>query len=482
MTTVTLQFLGAAGTVTGSKYLLEFDGHRVLIDAGLYQGEKELRRRNWDGLPIDPATIDYLILTHAHADHVSYLPALVKRGFRGPVYCTLGTLRLAEIVLRDAAYLQELTTAEAIKGGWSKHEDPQPLFTTDDAEAAIRQLRVVEFDTNVDLGDPVWCRWTRAGHILGSASVRLDIGETSIVFSGDLGRDAHPLLKPRDIPEGAQWVVCESTYGDREHDEPAMPHQVLVDAITTTIGRGGTVLIPAFAIDRTQAVMYELARLQRAGAIAEVPVIIDGPMSMRALDVYRDMPEEFRDDVDQAQFLGGGTFVEARSGRDHQRALHRHDPRIVISSSGMLEGGRVLSYLSALLPDERNTVVLSGYQGEGTRGRQLLEGATHIKIKGRHVPVRADITIDREFSAHADASELVAWLAALEPKPRTVFLTHGEPGPAKALQARVTRELGLDVVIAHYGEKVLLSEPPVVDQDAIYDLEDTWPTDMEVTE
>lgn len=472
MSTVTLQFLGAAGTVTGSKYLLEFDGQRVLVDAGLYQGEKELRRRNWDGLPIDPSTIDYVILTHAHADHVSYLPALVKRGFDGPVYCTLATLRLAEIVLRDAAYLQELATAEAIQGGWSKHEDPQPLYTTEDAEAAIRMLRVVEFDENIDLGDPVWACWTRAGHILGSASVRLDIGEVSVLFSGDLGRDAHPLLKPRDTPEGAEWVICESTYGDREHDEPAVSHAELADAVTRTIARGGTVLIPAFAIDRTQAVMYEITRLMRAGRIPEVPVVVDGPMSMRALDVYRDMPNEFRDDVDHQDFLGVGNFVEARSGKDHKKALHRADPRIVISSSGMLEGGRVLSYLSRLLPDERNTVVMSGYQGEGTRGRGLLDGAKHIKIKGRHVPVRAEVTIDREFSAHADASEIAAWVGALDPKPRTVFLTHGEAEPAETLMRRLRDELGLDVVIPIHGEKVLLSEQPPVEEDEIIDVPD----------
>lgn len=456
---VTLQFLGAAGTVTGSKYLLEVGSRRVLVDAGLYQGAKHLRERNWRDLPVEADTIESVVLTHAHADHISYLPALVNQGFSGPVYCTEATARLGEIVLRDAAYLQELATADAIRGGYSKHEKPRPLYTTADAERAIELFRTVAFDENIHLGDGLWARWTRAGHILGSASVRMEYGLVDVLFSGDLGRDAHPLLKPRDTPEGARWVLCESTYGDREHADPDPPHQVLVEAIERTVARGGAVLIPAFAIDRTQTVMYVLAQLQREGRIPDVPVIVDGPMSMRALDVYRDMPDEFRDGVRIEDFTGLRNFTEARSGRDSQRALNRGEPRIVVSSSGMLEGGRVLNHLIKLLPDERNCIVLSGYQGEGTRGRALQDGARHLKIKGRHVQVKAEVVQDREFSAHAGASELVAWVAALKPRPEMVFLVHGEKGPASALERRLAEELDIDAVVPHYAEKVLLSDP-----------------------
>ena len=463
MEPITLQFLGASGTVTGSKYLLEQGERRVLIDAGMYQGEKILRKLNWAEFPVDPSTIDFVILTHAHADHTAYLPALVNQGFEGKVYCTEATARLAEIVLRDAAYLQELATEDAIKGGYSKHENPRPLYTTEDAERAIRQLRWVNFDENIDLDGWLWARWTRAGHILGSASVRIDVGDTSVLFSGDLGRENHKLLKSREIPEGAQWVLCESTYGNREHAEPEVAHADLIDTINRTIERGGAVLIPAFAIDRTQAVMYEIAEMQRDGRIPTVPVIVDGPMSMKALDVYQDMPEEFRDGVEIDDFVGVANFIEARGGREHKKVLNRKDPRIIISSSGMLEGGRVLSHLQKLLPDPKNSVVLTGFQASGTRGRDLIDGRRHIKVKGQYVPVQAEIVQDREFSGHADQSELLDWVRALEPKPEMVYLIHGELPAAEALEEKIEDELGIPAVIPHLNEKILLSELPFED-------------------
>lgn len=454
---VTLQFLGAAGTVTGSKYLVEHEGYRILIDAGMYQGHRQLRRKNWEPFPAEQ--IDTVLITHAHADHVAYLPAMVASGFSGKVWCTQGTARLAEIVLRDCAYLQEKATRDAIHGGYSKHENPRPLYTSEDAEQAIRLLRWVDYDTNLDLDSRAWARWVRAGHIVGSASVRLDVGNTSVLFSGDLGRETPLLLRPYTAPEGAQWVVCESTYGDREHAEPALPHESMADAIVRTIARGGAVLIPAFAIDRTQQVMYELGQMQRAGRIPQVPVIIDGPMSMRALDVYRDMPEEFRDDISIDDFTSLKNFTEARSGRDSVRALRSNEPRIVVSSSGMLEGGRVLAHLERLLPDERNTILICGYQAEGTRGRRLIDGAKTLKVRGRYLPVKAEVAQDREFSGHADASELIGWLEKLKPKPELVFLTHGEQHCADALESRIERELGLNAVVPTLNEKVLLSEP-----------------------
>ncbi|MCC2594198.1 MBL fold metallo-hydrolase [Tessaracoccus sp. OS52] len=458
-TPVTLQFLGASGTVTGSKYLVEFGERRLVVDAGMYQGSKELRLRNREPFAVDASTVDFIVVTHAHADHTSYLPALVNQGFDRPIWCTEGTARLAEIVLRDSAHLQELETENARQGGYSKHPDPEPLYTKADAERTIEMFRTVEFDTDVDLGHGVVGRWTRAGHILASASVNLTVGGVDVLFSGDLGRDRHPLMRARDTPPGAQWVLCESTYGDREHEEPAVAHVAMAEAITRTVERGGSVVIPAFAIDRTQAVMHAVVQLQREGRIPEVPVLVDGPMSMRALDVYRDMPEELAEGLTVDDFVGLKRLEEIRTSRQSREARNDGGSRIIISSSGMLEGGRVLSWLQKLLPDPKNCVILAGYQGEGTRGRALIEGARHLKINGRHVPVKAELVDDREFSAHAGASELVAWVASLNPRPETVFLVHGEPGPAAALEQRIEDELGIPTVVASHGEKVLLSEP-----------------------
>ena len=456
---VTLQFLGAAGTVTGSKYLLEQGTRRILVDAGMFQGQKDLRRLNWEQFPVDAASLEILLVTHAHADHTAYIPALVNQGFSGPIWCTEATAKLAEIVMRDAAHLQELATEHAVKGGYSKHQNPRPLYTTEDAERAIRQLRWVPFDEDVELGDDLTARWTRTAHMLGAASIHVQFAGTDVLFSGDVGRPEHKLLRARDTPPGARFVLCESTYGDREHAEPEVPHEVLADAVTRTIERGGAVLIPAFAIDRTQSVMYALAHMQAEGRIPEVPIIVDGPMSMKALDVYRDMSDEFRDEVQLSDFIASKHFVEARTAQQSKKARRRGDPRIIISSSGMLEGGRVLSHLEQLLPDPKNSVILTGFQAEGTRGRALIDGARHVKIFGRHVPRRAEVLQDREFSGHADASELVSWLAALSPKPETIFLTHGEPAAAEALEARVEDELGIMTVVAAMGEKVLLSDP-----------------------
>lgn len=456
---VTLQFLGAAGTVTGSKYLLESGSRRIVVDAGMFQGEKPLRELNWTEFPVDASTIEMVILTHAHADHSAYIPALVNQGFTGPIWCTEATAKLAEIVMLDAAHLQEMATENAIKGGYSKHENPRPLYTKADAERAIRQLRWVQFDTDVKLADGLTARWTRAAHMLGSASVNVTFEGVDVLFSGDIGRPTHKLLKPRDTPRGARWVLCESTYGDRDHEDPEVPHQDMVGTINRTIERGGSVLIPAFAIDRTQAVMYELNQMQADGRIPTVPIVVDGPMSMKALDVYREMSDEFREEVQMSDFTSSPQLIEARSSADSRKVRRRSDPRIIVSSSGMLEGGRVLSHLQQLLPDPKNSVILTGFQAPGTRGRDLLEGARHVKMFGRHVPRKAEIVQDREFSGHAGASELVDWVASLDPRPEQVFLTHGEPQASAALEARIEDELGIPTVVASMGEKVLLSDP-----------------------
>lgn len=457
---LTLTFLGAARTVTGSKHLLTVGERRILIDAGMFQGRKDLRQLNWRDFPIPPESIGDVLLTHAHADHSTYLPVLVKHGFTGTIWCTEGTRRLAEIVLRDAGYLQELTASEARRGGWSKHEDPQPLYTIEDVEQTLPLLRAVPYATDIDLGDGVSARWVRAAHMLGSASIRVQADETSVVFSGDLGRHDHPILANREVPDSADYVVMESTYGDREHDEPEVPHVVLAEAITRTVARGGSVVIPAFAIDRTEVVLHALTQLHRAGRIPNVPVVVDSPMALRALTIYKDLGlDEFRDDISLDDFVGLPQLLETPSAEESKRLNRMSEPMIIVSSSGMAEGGRVLFHLKRLLGDERNCVILSGFQAEGTRGRALLNGARAVKIHGAYIPVRAEVVQDREFSAHGDASDLLDWLRDLSAKgepPRIVFLVHGEEAVQEIFADRIEKELGIAAVVPRYREVISL--------------------------
>lgn len=449
----TLTFLGASGTVTGSKYLLTIDDRRILVDAGMFQGEKQWRLKNREDFPVDPSTISDILLTHAHTDHASYLPALVRHGFRGPIYATEATIALAEIVLRDAGKLQEQSVNDAVKGGYSKHEHPEALYTMDDVEATLPLFRKVEWNTPTEI-DGLTARWDRSAHILGSASIHVTIGERSVLFSGDLGRHDHPILKDRETPPGADIVLVESTYGDREHPEPDLPHEPFAAAIRRTVAQGGQVVVPAFAIDRTETVLHALVQMRRAGRIPDVPVVVDGPMSLRALDVYKDESlGELDDDITLADFTDLD-LSEARDGRDSKKLNRRTDPMIIISSSGMAEGGRVLYHLMRLLPDPKNAVVLTGYQAEGTRGRALEDGARNVKINGRYIRVKADIVRDHEFSVHGDASDLMDWLKALDKEPETVFVTHGEHHVAHTFADRIEDELGWPAIVPRYGEVV----------------------------
>lgn len=470
----TLTFLGAAGTVTGSKFLLTVGTRRILVDAGMFQGEKQWRLKNWEEFPTDPATISDLVLTHAHLDHCGYIPALVRGGFRGPIWCTEGTRQLAEIVLRDAAKLQEQEAQDANEQGYSKHDPALPLYTTEDVEAALPLFTALEYDADFELtgnddprgtpGHPderVVLRFVRAGHILGSASATLWTPTASVVFSGDLGRVDHPVLKARETPASAPYVLVESTYGDREHPEPAgLPHEGFADVIRRTIERGGTVLVPAFAVDRTEIVLKALTEMEKQGRIPDVPIYVNSPMANAALDVYRALRDELRPDLAPGDFVDLPDLHAIRTAEDSKEltAEGGHGPSIIIASSGMATGGRVLHHLEKLLPDPRNSVVLTGYQGVGTRGRQLVDGATQVKMRGRYIPVKAEIFQDQEFSVHADGSDLIDWLAAITPRPRTVFCVHGEPDAAAALAARIRRDLGIATVVPGFGEVVLLDE------------------------
>ena len=454
-----LTFLGGAGTVTGSKYLVTDAEHRLLVDCGVFQGEKNLRELNWAPFPVPPASIGLVLVTHAHTDHVGYLPALVRDGFAGDILATAATCELAAIVLRDAAFLAERDAEHAASGGYSKHEQPLPLFTEADVEQTLRLFRVVDYDTDVDLWDGWTARWTRAGHILGAASIRVTSPGASVVFSGDLGRDEHPVLRSRELPAGADTVLIESTYGAREHFEPSgAHHEPLADLIRRTARRGGTVLIPAFAVDRTEIVLQTLTSLLKDGRIPALPVFVNSPMALAALAVYRDprFAGELRPGLDARSFVDLPHLHEVRTTEESIKLNSPEMPCIIISSSGMATGGRVLHHLEHLLPDGRNAIVLAGYQAEGTRGRALLDGAQHLKMHGRQVPVRAEILADEEFSVHADRSELLAWLAGLSPAPKQVFTVHGTPESASALAAEAHSRLGLEARAAVASETVEL--------------------------
>lgn len=445
-----LTFLGAAGTVTGSKFLLRSDTTSVLVDAGLYQGLKALRRRNWEPLGVPATSLDAVVVSHAHLDHCGYLPVLVRQGFNGPILLTADTAALAEIVLRDSAKLQEEDAKYAADRGFSKHSHPKPLYDADDVERTLPLFQEVDFGAEVGVGD-VAVRLRPAGHILGSASPV--VGPAA--FSGDLGRPVHRLLRPPPPPPAAGAIVVESTYGDRVH--PPDPHGPLAEAITRTIGRGGSVVIPAFAVDRTEVLLLALQDLMTAGRIPSVPVFVDSPMALRALEVYRMALARGRADVrpDVPTDVFEWPALHAASSAAESEALNDPtQPCIIVSASGMATGGRVLHHLKQMLPDPRHSVLLVGYQAVATRGRDLAEGAKAVKIHGEYVPVRAEVHDLEGFSVHADADELIAWLGSAPEPPGVVYVVHGEPAASAALAGRIGRELGWLAVVARDGERV----------------------------
>ncbi|MFC5291298.1 MBL fold metallo-hydrolase RNA specificity domain-containing protein [Actinokineospora guangxiensis] len=455
-----IEFLGGVGTVTGSKHLVSSARDRVLVDCGLFQGLASLRRRNWARLPVGIADLDAVLLTHAHLDHTGYLPVLVRAGWRGPVYATPDTARLAEIVLLDSAHLMEEEAAHANARGWSKHHPARPLYTRRDAAAAVACVATVDFDTPFAATDGVAAEFGSAGHILGSAWVRLDLaGGRTVVVSGDLGRTGHPLLNPPRPRPDCDALLLESTYGARVHDDADLDDR-LARTITDTVGGGGSVLIPAFAVDRTEVVLAALSRLRRAEAIPDVPVLVDSPMALASLRVYQHAIAEHDPRLRPALWLGGDPFAPLRLYELHtvEESMEANRPRlpsVVISASGMATGGRVLHHLKHLLPDRRNTVVIVGFAAAGTRARQLADGAGEVKIHGRYVRVRARVDVLDGFSAHADADDLVTWATSGRP-PRTAYLVHGEPDASASLAGRLRDEHGWSAVLPREGERVLV--------------------------
>ncbi|MEJ5256070.1 MAG: MBL fold metallo-hydrolase [Acidimicrobiales bacterium] len=455
-----LGFLGGAGTVTGSRFLLDTEPGRILVDCGLFQGLKRLRLMNREPFPVDPATIDAVVITHAHVDHIGYLPVLVRDGFRGSVLATPATIELAGIVLRDAARLQEEEAAYANRKGYSKHHPALPLFTTADAERALEHLEPVELHTTVAAGPGASVTLRSAGHILGSASaiVTLTEHDRTVGFSGDLGRDSHPLLRGPERRQATDVVVVESTYGDRLHDDPGVALEAIARLITRTAERGGTVVIPAFAVDRTEVVLLLLRRLLADGRIPKLPVYADSPMALAVLDVYRRAvatgDPQLRTGLTEGDPFGDDLH-EARTPEESIALNDLNYPAIIISSSGMATGGRVLHHLARCLPEPRNAVILVGFQAAGTRGEQLAAGARAVKMLGRYVPVRARVLVADAFSVHADAGELVTWLTGASP-PEVAYVVHGEPRASAALADRLCADQGWTAVAPRQLEWVRL--------------------------
>ena len=455
-----LKFLGAALTVTGSRYLVETGERRVLVDCGLFQGLKELRLRNWDALPIDPPRIDAVVLTHAHLDHTGYLPRLVADGFRGRIFCTPSTADLCKLVLPDSARIQVEDAREANHGGYSKHTPALPLYEEADAFRALSQLQPVGFERRITVAPGIEVEFINAGHLLGSAFVRMTIGGPKprvVVFSGDIGRYARPVL-PDPLPVAeADVLVVESTYGDRLHGADDQGAH-LAAIIRDTVARGGKLIVPAFALGRTEEVIYWLKKLEDAAEIPKLPVYLDSPMAVEALKDYANRANELDPDMRsgprEAPRFSTARFQTVSSPQQSDELARSRIPSIVISASGMATGGRVLRHLQAALPDGRNTVVFAGYQAAGTRGRSLVEGAKEVKIRGRLVPVVARIEHIDSMSAHADSGEILRWLGGFTKPPEVAYVVHGEPPAAEALKGKIEQRFGWRVHAPAYLEEV----------------------------
>lgn len=442
---LTLTSLGAAGTVTGSKHLLEADGRRILVDCGMFQGLKVLRERNWAPLAIPPESIDAVVLTHAHLDHSGYLPKLVRDGFRGPVYCSSATADLCDILLKDSARIAENDAEYANRRGHTKHKPALPLYTVRDAEAALKQLKPIAFETETSVEGGAKMQLRRAGHILGAATVEFNWQGRGIVFSGDLGRYDDVFMPDPAPVNAADYVVVESTYGDRIHPKND-PMEALGAVVERTVRRGGTVVIPAFAVGRTQVLLYHLWMLKRAGRIKSVPIFLDSPMAINATELLCGHLDDHRFSAETCeQSCAIATYV--RDVEDSKAIVSNPMPKIVIAGSGMATGGRVLHHIKAFGPEAKNTILFAGYQAVGTRGARLLAGETEIKMFGQWIPIRAEIANLPELSAHADAGEIIRWLRGFEKPPRRTFIVHGEPDASDALRVRIERELGWDAAV-----------------------------------
>jgi metallo-beta-lactamase family protein len=461
--THTITFLGGVESVTGSKFLLETDNYKLLVEAGMFQGLKELRLKNWEPFPVNPAEINAIIITHAHLDHSGYLPRLVRDGFNGKIYLTHDTGKLVEIVLRDSARLQVEDAKYAEKKGYSKHEKPEALYNLNDANTAITKFETVAFQSKIDIAPNISAIFHRSGHILGSSVVELLFDGKRIVFSGDLGRSQHPLLNPPDpmVSGAIDAVVMESTYGDRKHEDTM---HLIEETINKCVQRNGSILIPAFAMDRTEIILMILKRLIKENKIPNLPVFVDSPMALASLNIYKmamqsgstDIKQELLDAIKTDDPFNPGNLKGAETV-DESKALN--DPSkscIIISASGMGSGGRVVHHLENMLPHSEHAVILIGYQAEGTRGRALVEGAKSVKMHGKQVSVFAEIVQVEGLSVHADAEEVCAWLGTNKTPPTHSFIVHGEPASSAAMAEKINTKLGWNTVVPRLGQKFYL--------------------------
>jgi metallo-beta-lactamase family protein len=451
-----LSFFGATQTVTGSRYLLACDAGRLLVDCGLFQGYKHLRLKNWGRLPFDPATLDAVLLTHAHLDHSGYLPRLMRQGFKGPIYATRATIDLCRILLPDSGHLQEEQAEFANRHGFSKHSPALPLYTEHDPNECLKRFRTISFDEVFEPVSGMRAQYSRAGHLPGAGSIRVASAGASVLFSGDMGRPGDPLMRTPEPPLPADHVVVESTYGDRRH--PALdPQTELGDVIRRTCERRGVIVIPTFAVGRAQLLLLLIARLKAAKAIPDIPVYLDSPMAIDATELLMRHSSEHR--LSAAEAATVGRTARLVHTADESRALDRiREPAIILAASGMATGGRVVHHLKVFVTDARNTILFSGFQAGGTRGASLVAGARELRMHGETFPVRAEVCQLQAASGHADADEVIAWLQQLPKSPRHVFITHGEPSASDVLRQRLQSELGWAASVPEYRDEVQLRD------------------------
>jgi len=455
-----ITFWGAAGSVTGSRFLLELDKSKYLIDCGMFQGPKSNRLKNWEPFPVSPHDIEKVFLTHAHIDHSGYLPKFCRENFRGDIHCTYATRDLCDIMLKDSAHIQEEDARWANKKGFSKHKPALPLYTLDDAENALTKFQPYHYGEDFYIKDDVRVKFKDAGHILGSAFV--DIKRTNghkskkIVFSGDFGRPDRPVLREPDQVYNVDYLIVESTYGDRLHED-VDPYEQLVEVINETVRRRGVIVIPSFSVGRTQTLLFALRELEEEGKIPELPIYMDSPMAIATTKVFETQVTGFNLTARKLILEGKSIFKPknlhiCQSVNESKSINQVAEKAIIISSSGMATAGRILHHLAARLPEKQNTVLLIGYQAEGTRGRTILEGKPEVKIHGHQVPIRAHVANISGFSGHGDYGEILAWLMAFNKPPVKTFVVHGEETASEAMAEKIRKQFGWNVSVPKFGE------------------------------
>lgn len=449
-----LSFLGATETVTGSKYLLSFNSHKILVDCGLYQGYKELRLRNWEKFPINPSQIDTVLLTHAHIDHTGYLPLLVKNGFKGKIYCSAGTKDLCAILLPDSGHLQEEEAKFANKYGYSKHKPALPLYTLEEANLTLNYFHSIPYDTLITLFEGFQFQFIRSGHIIGSSFIKIKHNDITLLFTGDLGRPHDSVMRPPSIIQTTDYLVIESTYGNRLH-EKEHPKELFKNIINKTIHKGGSVIIPAFAVGRAQIILFYLSLLKKEKAIPNIPIYLDSPMAINATDILCKHKEDHQlSDKDCTEICDVAKYIQ--SVQESKEIDANPTPKIIISASGMATGGRVLHHIKNYAIDYKNTILFTGYQAGGTRGALMTQGAKEIKLLGQIIPIRANIEVLGNSSAHADYEEILEWLRHFNYPPQKTFITHGEPLAANALKNKIEENLGWNCEVPHLFQRVSL--------------------------